>query len=37
MNLNSLVSELMQRGVKLLILCGTSASVATKQQVSFQF
>jgi putative tryptophan/tyrosine transport system substrate-binding protein len=28
------VSELMQRGVKLLIPCGTSASVAAKQQVS---
>ena len=28
------VSELMQRGVKLLIPCGTSASVAAKQKVS---
>jgi ABC-type uncharacterized transport system substrate-binding protein len=28
------VSELMQRGAKLLIPCGTSASVAAKQQVS---
>jgi putative ABC transport system substrate-binding protein len=28
------ISELMQRGVKLLIPCGTSASVAAKQQVS---
>jgi ABC-type uncharacterized transport system substrate-binding protein len=28
------VSELMQRGVKLLIPCGTSASVAAKQHVS---
>jgi putative ABC transport system substrate-binding protein len=28
------ISDLMQRGVKLLIACGTSASVAAKQQVS---
>ena len=28
------VSELMQRGAKLLITCGTSASVAAKRQVS---
>jgi ABC transporter substrate binding protein len=28
------VSELMQRGAKLLIPCGTSASVVAKQQVS---
>src|SRR5438093_3822342 len=28
------VSELMRRGAKLLIPCGTSASVAAKQQVS---
>src|SRR6266487_4033776 len=30
----SRVNELMQRGAKLLIPCGTSASVAAKQQVS---
>ena len=28
------VTELMQRGAKLLIMCGTSASVAAKRQVS---